>query len=71
MAGYFPDSSRICLLPLHERLPPKEIKEGVQNLHTKCKACFSIHYTNMTPLTAKLFKFFSNILVRLATERKG
>jgi len=37
MAGYFPDSFHIYLIPLHEYLPPQEINEGLENLHIKGK----------------------------------
>ena len=43
MAGYFPDRRPIYLLPLHEHLPPKEIKEGVENLHIKGEVYVSNH----------------------------
>jgi len=43
MVGYFPDSPRLYLFPLHEHLPPKEMKEGVQNLHIKVKVYVSSH----------------------------
>jgi hypothetical protein len=43
MAGYFPDSFRIYLIPLHEHLPPKETNEGAKNLHIKGKVRVSSH----------------------------